>query len=188
MTRPVKPFSTHGSGKIDRGRFAAIGEGVVFELGVLVFHPETIRLGSNIYIGHNTILKGYFRNELMIGNDTWIGQQCFFHSAGGLRIGNRVGIGPGVRIITSNHKEEGPDVPILFSDLEFKAVVVEDDSDIGVGAIILPGVTIGRGSLVGAGAVVTMDVEPYSVVAGVPARLLRRRPSGKDHQTQADQA
>lgn len=175
MTRPIEPFRSHGSGEFDRDRFAAIGTGVVFEAGVLVFHPEAIRLGSNIYIGHNTILKGYFRNQLTIGNDTWIGQQCFFHSAGGLRIGNRVGIGPGVRIITSSHREEGPGVPILFSNLEFREVVVEDDCDIGVGAIILPGVTVGRGSLVGAGAVVTEHVEPWSVVAGVPARLLRRR-------------
>jgi len=147
----------------------------VFEPGVLVFHPETIRLGSNIYIGHQAILKGYFRNELTIGDDTWIGQQSFFHSAGGLRIGSRVGIGPGVKIITSYHKEEGHEIPILYSDLEFAEVVIEDDSDLGVGAIILPGVRVGRGSQIGAGSVVTQDVEPFSVAAGVPARLIRKR-------------
>ena len=175
MTRPIKPFQSHGTGELDRDRFAALGSSVVFEAGVLVFHPETIRIGSNVYIGHNTILKGYFKSELTIGNDTWIGQQCFMHSAGGLSIGDRVGIGPGVRIITSYHKEEGPDIPILFSDLEFEEVVLEDDCDIGVGAIILPGVRIGKGSQVGAGAVVSQSVAPYSVVAGVPARLLRSR-------------
>jgi acetyltransferase-like isoleucine patch superfamily enzyme len=175
VTRPIKPFQSHGTGELDRNRFAALGSNVVFEAGVLVFHAETIRVGSNVYVGHNTILKGYFRRELVIGNDTWIGQQCFMHSAGGLSIGNRVGVGPGVRIITSYHKEEWPNVPILFSDLEFEEVVIEDDCDVGVGAIILPGVRVGKGSQVGAGAVVSQNVEPYSVVAGVPARLLRRR-------------
>jgi len=175
LTRPIKPFQSHGTGELELSRFPKLGSNVVFEPGVLVFHPETIRIGSNVYIGHNTILKGYFQSELAIGDDTWIGQQCFMHSAGGLSIGSRVGIGPGVRIITSYHKEEGPEVPILFSDLEFEEVVLEDDCDIGVGAIILPGVRVGKGSQVGAGAVVSQKVAPFSVVAGVPARLLRHR-------------
>jgi acetyltransferase-like isoleucine patch superfamily enzyme len=55
-------------------------------------------------------------------------------------------------------------------------VVIEDDADLGVGAIVLPGVRIGRGAQVGAGAVVTKDVPDYAVVAGVPARVVRERP------------
>ncbi|MGQ0704266.1 MAG: acyltransferase [Gemmatimonadales bacterium] len=175
MSRPVQPFQSHGNGQIDPSRFAAIGTGVVFEPGVLVFHPESIHLGSNIYIGHQTILQGYPKNMLTVGSDTWIGPHCFFHSGGGLHIGSRVGIGPGVKIITSTHREEGAGVPVLFSDLEFAEVTVEDDCDIGVGAIVLPGVRIGQGAVVGAGAVVTKEVPSFSVVAGVPARLLRRR-------------
>ena len=175
MPREIKVYQSHGSGRFKRDQFAAIGKHTVFEEGVLVFHPENIYLGENIYVGHAAILKGYYKNKLLIGDNTWIGQQCFFHSAGGLEIGQRVGIGPCVRIITSYHKEEGLDVPILFSDLEFAKVVVEDDSDIGVGATILPGVRIGRGSQIGAGAVVTADVAAFTVVAGVPARVLRRR-------------
>ena len=147
----------------------------MFEPGVLVFHPESIHLGGNVYIGHQTILHGYLRNALTVGSDSWIGPQCFLHSAGGLHIGSRVGIGPGVRIITSSHGEEGIAVPVLLSDLEFAEVIVEDDCDIGVGAIVLPGVRIGKGAVVGAGAVVTKEVPSFAVVAGVPARLLRRR-------------
>ncbi len=175
MARPITQFKSHGTGQIDRDQFAAVGTNVIFEPGVLVFHPESIRVGSNVYVGHNAILKGYFQNQMVIGDNTWIGQQCFFHSGGGLRIGSRVGIGPGVKIITSYHIEEGPDTPILFSNIEVSEVVIEDDCDVGVGAIILPGVTVGRGSMIGAGAVVTTDVEPFSVMAGVPARLLRKR-------------
>ena len=90
-------------------------------------------------------------------------------------IGKNVGIGPGVKIITSYHAEEGISKPILHSRIEFSPVVIEDDADIGIGAIILPGVLIGRGAQVGAGAVVTRNVSAYAVVAGAPAQLLRMR-------------
>jgi acetyltransferase-like isoleucine patch superfamily enzyme len=155
--------------------FRALGTDCVFEAGVLVFHPETIRLGRNVYVGHQSILKGYHRNEMVIGDESFIGQQCFLHSAGGLSVGARVGIGPGVRIITSHHAEAGREQAILDSPIEFAAVRIEDDADIGVGAVILPGVTVGRGAQVAAGAVVSRDVPAYAVVAGVPAKLLRMR-------------
>ena len=166
---------SHGTGAFLPADFRSLGPDCVFEPGVLVFHPENISLGRNVYVGHNTILKGYHRNEMRIGDETWIGQQCFFHSAGGLTIGARVGIGIGVKIITSQHQEAGRETPVLFSPVGFAPVVIEDDSDLGVGSVILPGVTVGRGAVVGAGAVVTRDVPAYSVAAGVPARVLRSR-------------
>ena len=172
------PPRSHGSGQWEPSQFARIGQGVVIEPGVLVFHPENIEIGDNVYVGHQAILKGYHRNKMLIGDGTWIGQQCFLHSAGGLTLGRNVGVGPGVRIITSFHAEEGVQVPILHSRVEFAPVVIEDDCDLGVGAVILPGVTLGRGVQVGAGAVVTRDVAPHAVVAGVPARVLRTRPGG----------
>ncbi len=175
-TSPAPPRrSSHGSGRFDRAQFARIGRNVVIEDGVLVFHPETVELGDGVYVGHQTILKGYFRGHMVIGDGTWIGQQCFFHSAGGLTIGRNVGIGPGVKIITSLHAEEGVSIPILHSRLEFSPVVVEDDADLGVGSVILPGVRVGRGAQVGAGAVVADDVPAYAVAAGVPARVIRMR-------------
>ncbi len=175
MASIPKLYRSHGSGEIELDKFRTLGDNVIFETGVLIFHPENIMIGTNVYIGHYTILKGYYKNKMVIGNNTWIGQNCFFHSAGNLMIGDNVGIGPGVKIITSYHTEEGIDTPILFSRIEEAPVLIEDDCDIGVGAIVLPGVTVGRGSQVGAGAVVTADVEPYSVVVGVPARLLHKR-------------
>jgi len=166
---------SHGSGDFRVEDFLACGEGCVFERNVLVFHPENIRLGTNVYVGHQTILKGYYRNIMSIGDETWIGQQCFFHSAGGLVIGKRVGIGPGVKIITSSHSDAGRDLPILFSPIEFAQVTIEDDVDIGIGSIILPGIKIGKGAQIAAGAVVNRDISPYSVAAGVPARVIRER-------------
>ena len=171
---------SEGSGQLDISKISKIGNGTVIEAGVLVFHPENIEIGNDVYIGHYTILKGYYLNKMRIGSGTWIGQQCFFHSAGGLTIGRNVGIGPSVKIITSFHVEEGTHIPILHSQVKLAPVVVEDDCDIGVGAIILPGVNIGRGTQVGAGAVVTNNAAPYSVVAGVPAQVLRIRNKMKE--------
>lgn len=171
----IKRYASHGTGQFRPSDFRSIGENVVFEPGVLVFHPQNIVLGSNIYIGHNAILKGYHQSVMEIGSDTWIGQGCFFHSAGGIYIGNTVGIGPMVKILTSFHGEDSSEIPVMLNPLRFAPVHIEDGADIGVGTIILPGVTIGRNSIVGAGSVVTKDVPPYSVVAGSPARLLRMR-------------
>jgi acetyltransferase-like isoleucine patch superfamily enzyme len=166
---------SHGSGAFAPEDFLGLGADCVFEPGVLVFHPDHIRLGRNVYVGHQTILKGYHRNELVVGDETWIGQQCFLHAAGGITIGARVGIGPAVKILTSAHREAGRETAVLFSPIDTAPVVIEDDADLGIGSILLPGVTIGRGAIVGAGAVVTGDVPAYAIFAGVPARLLRYR-------------
>jgi acetyltransferase-like isoleucine patch superfamily enzyme len=168
--------ASQGSGRIELADLAACGEGTVFEDGVRVFHPERVWIGAGVYVGHDAILKGYHAGELHLGDGTWIGQQCFLHAAGDLRVGRNVGVGPGVRILTSTHREAGRATPILHAPLAFAPVTIEDDADLGVGAIVLPGVTVGRGAQVGAGAVVTRDVPPYSVVAGNPARPLRERP------------
>lgn len=168
-------MTSHGSGSFSVDQFASLGRDVIFEYGVLVFHPENIEIGDDVYIGHYAILKGYYRNSMVIGSGTWIGQQCFLHSAGGLVVGSNVGVGPGAKIITSSHSLDEMEKPILHSSVSFAPVVIEDNADIGVGAIILPGVRVCRGAQIAAGAVVTADVEPYSIVGGVPARLLRFR-------------
>lgn len=170
-----KLYSTHGTGRFSPADFKKLGRNVVFEEGVLVFHPENIVIGDNVYIGHNTILKGYYKGEMAIGDHTWIGQGCFFHSAGDLTIGRAVGIGPMVKIITSTHHEGELAEPVLFQDVAFSRVVIGDGGDIGIGSVIMPGVTIGEGAIIGAGSVVVRDVEPYSVAAGVPAKIIRKR-------------
>lgn len=169
---------SHGTGRFRAEELGGCGSGCVFEEGALVFHPERVFLGDDVYVGHYAILKGYHQGELRIGDGTWIGQQCFLHAAGGLTVGRNVGVGPAVRVLTSTHEEAGRATPILHAPLRFAPVVIEDDADLGVGSVILPGVTIGRGAQVGAGSVVTRDVAPYAVVAGNPARLLRARPGG----------
>jgi acetyltransferase-like isoleucine patch superfamily enzyme len=164
-----------GEGCFDWSQFKSIGKEVIFEDGVRVFHPENISIGDRVYIGHDTVLEAYHKNEMVVGSNTWIGRGCFFHSAGGIRIGNDVGIGTNVQILTSVHREGSLSKPIIQSPLEFKEVIVEDWCDIGIGTIILPGIHIGRGVQVGAGSVVTKDVEPFMIIVGNPAHVLRKR-------------
>ncbi|HEY0707857.1 MAG TPA: transferase, partial [Polyangia bacterium] len=132
---------SHGSGQFTPEQFRSLGSDCVFEPGVLVFHPENISLGRNVYVGHQAILKGYHRNQLVIEDETFIGQQVFMHAGGGIHIGRRVGIGPGVKILTSQHRDGGRDVPVLDSPIDFAPVVIEEGADLGVGAIVLPGIT-----------------------------------------------
>lgn len=167
--------SSHGTGAFEPSQLGRLGRGVVLEAGVLVFHPENVEIGDDVYVGHQTILKAYHVNRMRIGSGTWIGQQCFLHSAGGIEIGRDVGIGPGVRILTSTHRLDQLDRPILHAAVERAPVTVEDGADLGVGAILLPGVRVGHGAQVGAGAVVTADVPALAIVAGVPARVIGSR-------------
>jgi len=171
----MKINKSHGDGSFSANDFASIGKNVIFEKGVLVFHPENITIKENVYVGHYTILKGYFQNKMFIGENTWIGQQCFFHSSGGLKIGENVGIGPKVIILTSQHRPAGNDIPVLFSELEMKEVIIESNSDIGAGSIILPGAIIGEGAIIAAGAVVNCIVPAYEIWGGVPARKIKNR-------------
>src|SRR6185369_10305035 len=106
------------------------------------------------YVGHYAILKGYHRNELVVGEGSWIGQAAFLHAAGGITVGRDVGIGPHVCVLTSVHEDAGepaqagemgaPRRPIMDGPLRFAPVVLGDGCDLGVGAIVLPGVTVGE--------------------------------------------
>lgn len=173
-----RPPRSHGSGSFRPEDLGACGARTVLEPSCLILHPERVHLGADVYVGHHAILEGYHLNELRVGDGSWIGAQCFIHAAGGVEIGQNVGVGPGVRILSSHHEEAGREQPILHAELAFARVVIEDDADLGVGAIILPGRRVGRGAQVGAGAVVTRDVPPYAVVVGNPARVLAMRPGG----------
>lgn len=167
--------TSHGSGRFVESDLGAIGDGCLFEEGVLAFNPGHIFLGDDVYVGHRAMLKGDTRAELRIGDGAWIGQDCYFHSAGGITIGARTGIGPRVMILTSTHAETAPPTPIVDAPLEFAPVEIGEGCDIGIGAILLPGARIGDGAQIGAGAVVKDTIPPGAIAAGMPARVLRMR-------------
>jgi acetyltransferase-like isoleucine patch superfamily enzyme len=161
------------------GNSVRIGSGVGFT------HLETFEIGDGVFIGAQAYIQGRFDGVTKIGNHVWIGPQAYF-DARHLIIEDHVGWGPGAKALGSSHTGFPIDRPIIETDLEIRPVHVEAWADIGTGSILLPGVTVGKGSIVGAGAVVTRDVPPFAIVAGVPARFARWRdgyqPTEKNHE------
>ena len=152
----------------------SFGDGVRVGRGVVAVHPETFEIGNGVFIGEQAILQGRFDGRCVIRDHVWIGPQSYF-DARDLVIEEYVGWGPGAKVLGSTHTGLPVDVPVVQTDLDIRPVRICAWADVGVNAVILPGVTVGKGAIVGAGAVVTEDVEPFCVVAGVPARVVRRR-------------
>jgi galactoside O-acetyltransferase len=113
--------------------------------------------------------------KLTIGSDVSIGKSAMLLTHGGLTIGDEVMIAHGAQIISAGHRIPEAGSTMRFSGLEVAPIVIEDGAWIGAGAIVLPGVRVGRGAVVAAGAVVTRDVEPGTIVAGVPGEAIGRR-------------
>jgi acetyltransferase-like isoleucine patch superfamily enzyme len=166
---------SYGSGRYAPEEIGSLGEGVVIEEGVLIFNPAHVHIASNVYIGHRTMLCGDTRAELRIEEDVWIGPDCYMHSAGGITIGRRTGIGPRVAILTSTHSETLFPTPIIDAPLQLAPVEIREGSDLGIASILLPGARVGAGAQIGAGAVVTGEIPPGTVAVGIPARVVRRR-------------
>jgi acetyltransferase-like isoleucine patch superfamily enzyme len=119
----------------------------------------------NVYIGKGSIVK--------IGSNCQINENVFIQGA---IIGSNVMIAPNVSILTKGHAFDDTEIPMVKQGNTNELIpLIEDDVWIGRNAIIMPGITIGKGSIIGAGAVVTKDVKPFSIVGGVPAKLLRNR-------------
>ena len=154
----------------------SFGNGVKIGVGVLVLHPHTFEIGDAVFIGNQTYLQGRHDGRCVIGAHTWIGPQSYFDCRD-MEFGEYVGWGPGAKVLGSEHTGEPVDVPIIKTDLVIKPVRVDDGADIGVNAVLLPGVHVGRGAIIGAGSVVTRDthVPANAIYAGVPARYLKSR-------------
>jgi acetyltransferase-like isoleucine patch superfamily enzyme len=150
------------------------GDGLQIAANVGFKHLETIEIGSSCFLGAGVYVQGRFDGRCVIGDNVWIGPGAYF-DARDLVLERYVGWGPGAKVLGSAHTGIPADVPIVKTDLVIEPVRVEAEADIGTNAVLLPGVTVGKGAIVGAGAVVTKDVPPYAIVAGVPARFLRWR-------------
>jgi acetyltransferase-like isoleucine patch superfamily enzyme len=174
---------------IRHGRHIRAGTALIVGDGVLLDALGTggIDLGDNVTIGRGAALvcTGVVARpgaSIRIGNRAGIGDHSFLSGQGGIDIGKDVLLGPGVRVFSENHRFDMLDRPIRDQGEERAPVVVEDDCWIGAGATILGGVTIGRGTVVAAGAVVSRDTPERSVVMGVPARVTGHRDELTDPQ------
>jgi len=150
------------------GNAVQIGTGVGFK------HLETFEIGDGVFIGAQVYIQGRFDGTTRIGDHVWIGPQAYF-DARDLILEDYVGWGPGAKVLGSSHIGLPIEQPVIQTDLEVRPVRVRAGADIGTGAILLPGVTVGKGSIIGAGSVVTHDVPDFAIFAGIPARFLRWR-------------
>lgn len=139
---------------------------------------QTVRLSAMQHIlGYSlpaeTVINPPFQTDFgphtKLGRHVFINRDCLFVDLGGITIDDDALIGPRVSLISVNHQED----PAHRRDLELKSVHIEHGAWLGAGVTVLPGVTIGHDAIVGAGAVVTKDVPPRMVVAGVPAKIIR---------------
>lgn len=129
--------------------------------GIKIGKGSTIHMFASFYNPKN----------IKIGNDTIIGEWAVLDGRADLIIGNHVDIASNVMIYNAEHDVHSKD----FTKARLEKVVIDDYVFIGPRAIILPGITLGRGAVVGAGAVVTKDVPPLTIVGGVPAKEIGMR-------------
>jgi len=145
---------------------------------ILALRVAGARVGRGCGLHHGLVARA--PSGISIGSDCWIAEDVSLDDRGGLEIGDHVSIGSGVQVWTAQHDWRSPDFAY-----ESAPVRIGDRAWVNARSIVLPGVTIGEGAVVAAGAVVPKDVPPWTLVGGVPARVLGQRPSGLRYELQA---
>lgn len=160
--------------KISVGRSTIIEDFVYMD----ALSQKGVLLGNNVTIAKFTTIQctGVIQElgvGLEIGDNSAVGAYSFLGAQGGIKIGSNVIMGPKVGIHAENHTYQDPKTPIRLQKTSRKGIVIEDNCWIGANSTIVDGVHIHQGCVVAAGSVVTKDVPPHTLVAGVPARVLK---------------
>jgi acetyltransferase-like isoleucine patch superfamily enzyme len=145
-----------------------VGEGCFLDANT----PQgRIELEDDVWLSRGSyIVAG--QSEVVVGPMSYLGHRCLMYGHAGIQVGRDVLLANDVQLICGNHTFARRDVPIRAQPPAGEPIVVEDDVWLGASAIVLGGVTVGQGSVVGAGAVVTHSLPPYSIARGVPARVV----------------
>lgn len=143
--------------------------------------PQYVSLGKNVRIGPNARIEGIshwndviFEPIISIGDYSAIQQDVHITCANRIQIGKHTAIAARVTITDINHPYEDVNLPIDKQNIEVKEVIIGDECKIYNGAVILPGVHIGKHCVIGANSVVNIDIPDYSVAVGMPARIIKR--------------
>lgn len=138
-----------------------------------------IRIGKSSWLAMDCFITGYDKGCLIeVGDNSVINRRCYLDGRSGITIGNNVNISAEVCLLTLQHDPESPTFACRGG-----AITIDDHAWIGMRAIVMPGIHVGEGAVVAAGALVTRDVAPYSIVAGVPAVHKKERPRGLTYVT-----
>lgn len=179
--------------------FNKVGSGILWGRNIALRHPGKIELGDRVAIDDDCLLdaKGAGDEGIQIGSDVmiargsviqgkcaWvkigdrcnIGSQCILTSVGGIMLGKSVLIAGQCYIGGGRYRIDNKEIPIMDQGVYSKGpVIIEDNTWLGAGVVVLDGVRIGKGCVVGAGAVVTKDVPDYAIAVGVPAEVIKMR-------------
>ena len=164
-------------------KYLHVGKQVIIEDGVELncLASNGIHLGDRVSIGKYAIIRpaniygGPIGKGLVLGNHSNIGPYNYIGCSGKITIGDNVMLAPRVSIYAENHLFDHAHITIKEQGVKRMDVKIEDDCWIASNVVILAGVTIGKGSVVAAGSVVNENIPPYSVAAGVPARVIKSR-------------
>ncbi len=156
-----------------------LGANILIGDRVIIYQAKegsTIKIADRVRILRDTTLETGFNGSLSIGEKTWIHPRCQINAyKSSINIGSNVQIAPNCALYSHNHGI-APGKHILQQPLQTKGdIIIGDYSWLGVGVIVLSGVKIGKGAVIGAGAVVTHDVPEGAVAAGVPARVMKMK-------------
>ena len=148
-----------------------------FETGLRIEYPKNIELGSDSYFGLNCKLYASEFSSVKIGLNASFNANVMINARGKgkITIGNNVLIGPNVVLRSNNHSFKTTKKSIMEQGMTEGEIIINDDVWIGSNAVILPNCEVGNGVIIAAGAVVTSNIDPYSIVGGVPAKLIKKR-------------
>lgn len=156
--------------------FRSLGKGVIIDgMPEFIWPCADISLRNNVRIGKRSVFQGSHTSSIHLDNKVTINDRCYLTSMFSITIGSGTSIGEYTSIRDYNHKFDDISIPIKDQDYYGAPIVIGKDCWIGRGCIILGGVTVGDGAIIGANSVVNKDVPPYTVVAGVPIKLIKYR-------------
>lgn len=184
-------------GRVYRSIMGYVGSNCFIEKNVRFYAPQRMYLGNRVFIGERSFIDAAFKDsEIRFKDDVHISQGVIIRAVGGkilfnemvsvgtrsviygaddVEIGRYSLLSNHVELMSGNHVFKDPNTPIRFQGRETGKISIGEDVWLGTYVIVLPGVTIGRGSVIGAGAVVTKDIPPYSIAVGVPAKVIKKR-------------
>jgi len=168
-------------------KIGRMGKGVQIDAGVIIRgHAKNVEIGDYSYIDTNVHLE--VNKPIRIGKYVHVAPNAYIQSGDEVTIGDFAVIANSAKIYAASNTYEIPDgeekdvllsmsscAPPEIQHVERAPVIIEDYAFVGINCVVLPGVTIGKGAVIGAGVVVTTDVLPYTIVIGIPARPVRRR-------------